>query len=129
MPRVTKLLGNPVTQAAKISRLRRWRWPPPGPGPAALRLLGRTVITMVAVRYSGLYLASMKLAEIEQEALALPERERASLVAKLLDTLPPPGTDISEEEVEQRERELEAGSVAAISHDEFVRRVERERGR
>jgi hypothetical protein len=76
-----------------------------------------------------LYLAAMKLAEIEQEALALSEQDRASLAAKLLDTLPPPGTDVSDEEVEQRERELESGQVAAISHEEFVRRVEQERGR
>jgi putative addiction module component (TIGR02574 family) len=75
------------------------------------------------------YLAAMKLAEIEQEALALPERERASLAARLLDTLPPPGTDVSDDEVEQRERELESGQVPAISHEEFVRRVQRERGR
>jgi hypothetical protein len=71
----------------------------------------------------------MKLAEIEQEALALPERDRASLAAKLLGTLPPPGTDISDEEVERREREMESGEVEAISHEEFVRRVERDRGR
>ncbi len=70
----------------------------------------------------------MKLAEIEQEAMALSERERASLAAKLLDTLPPPGTDIPDEEIERRERDLESGQVAAISHDEFIRRVERERG-
>jgi hypothetical protein len=71
----------------------------------------------------------MKLAEIEQEALALPERDRASLAAKLLGTLPPPGTDISDEEVERREQELESGQVAEILHDEFVRRVEQERRR
>lgn len=71
----------------------------------------------------------MKLAEIEQEALALPDRERAILAAKLLDTLPPPGTDVSDEEVEQRERELESGQVAGILHEEFVRRVQKERGR
>ena len=71
----------------------------------------------------------MKLAEIEREALALPECERASLAAKLLGTLPPPGTDVSDEEVERRERELESGEVDAISHEEFVRRVERERRR
>ena len=70
----------------------------------------------------------MKFTEIEREALALPDRERASLAAKLLDTLPPPGTDVSDEEVERRERELESGQVVAISHEEFVRRVERERG-
>jgi hypothetical protein len=71
----------------------------------------------------------MKLAEIEHEALALPERERASLAAKLLDTLPPAGTDVSDEEVETRERELESGDVLPISHEEFVRRIEQERRR
>jgi hypothetical protein len=71
----------------------------------------------------------MKLMEIEQEALALPDRDRASLAAKLLDTLPPPGTDVSDEEVEQREREMESGQVTAISHQEFVRRVQEQRGR
>ncbi|MCU0785987.1 MAG: hypothetical protein MUF81_18465 [Verrucomicrobia bacterium] len=71
----------------------------------------------------------MKVVEIEQEALALPDRERATLAAKLLDTLPPLGTDVSDEEVEQRERELESGQVTAILHEEFVRRVQQERGR
>jgi len=67
--------------------------------------------------------------EIEQEALALPDRDRATLAAKLLDTLPPPGTDVSDEEVEQREREMESGQVNAISHEEFIRRVQEQRGR
>ena len=67
--------------------------------------------------------------EIEQEALALSERDRATLAAKLLDTLPPPGTEVSDEEVEQREREMESGHVTAISHQEFVRRVQGQRGR
>jgi len=71
----------------------------------------------------------MKLVEIEQEALALPDRDRASLVAKLLDTLPPPGTDVSDEEVDLREREMDLGQVSAISHEEFVRRVQEQRGR
>jgi len=71
----------------------------------------------------------MNLDEIEHEALALPDRERASLAARLLDTLPPPGTDVSDQEVEQREHELESGQVAAISHEEFVRRVQQQRGR
>jgi hypothetical protein len=71
----------------------------------------------------------MKLVEIEQEALALPERDRASLAAKLLDTLRAPGAYVSDEEIEQREQELESGAVHAISHDEFVRRVQQERGR
>jgi hypothetical protein len=71
----------------------------------------------------------MKLAEIEQQALALPDCDRAALAAKLLDTLPPAETDVSDEEVEQREREMESGHVTAISHQEFVRRVQQQRGR
>lgn len=71
----------------------------------------------------------MKLAEIEEGALALPESERAALAAKLLDTLPLPGTEVTDDEVDQRERELESGQVAAISQEEFVRRVQMERGR
>ena len=66
----------------------------------------------------------MKLGEIELEALALPDRDRATLAAKLLHTLPPPGTDVSDAEVEQREQELESGRVTDISHPEFVRRVQ-----
>ncbi len=84
---------------------------------------------MVAGRDQSQYLARMKLAEIEQEVLALPERERASLVARLLGTLPPPGTDVSDAEVEKREQELESGQVEAISHAEFVRLVQQQRGR
>ena len=75
------------------------------------------------------YLTAMKLADIELEALALSEQERALLAARLLDTLPPPGTEISDEEVERRESELESGQVTAISHEEFVDRVKQERGR
>lgn len=71
----------------------------------------------------------MKLAEIEQEALALNDTERASLAAKLLDTLPPPGTDVSDEEVERRDHELESGKVQPILREEFERRVKRERRR
>jgi putative addiction module component (TIGR02574 family) len=71
----------------------------------------------------------MKLAEIEQEALALSDVERASLAAKLLDTLPPPGTDISDEEVDRREREMDSGEITPILREEFVRRVQRERGK
>jgi putative addiction module component (TIGR02574 family) len=86
-------------------------------------------LTVVAGADQSQYLARMKLAEIEQEVLALPERERATLAARLLDTLPPPGTDVSDAEVEQREQELESGHVAAISHEEFVLRVQQQRGR
>jgi putative addiction module component (TIGR02574 family) len=71
----------------------------------------------------------MKLATIEQDALALPECERAALAVKLLDTLPPPETEVSDEEVERRESDLESGRVTAISQEEFVQRVRQARRR
>ncbi|MEW6304963.1 MAG: addiction module protein [Verrucomicrobiota bacterium] len=69
----------------------------------------------------------MSFAEIQQEALTLSEQERAALAATLLDTLPAPGADLSDEEAEQRDRDLETGRVEAISQEEFVRRVKKER--
>ena len=71
----------------------------------------------------------MKLREIEQEALGLTERERAELVLSLMSTLTGPEANISDEEVARRDAELETGSVEAILHEEFVRRVREERGR
>jgi hypothetical protein len=70
----------------------------------------------------------MKFEEIEKQAIALAEPERVDLVCKLLDTLPPPGTDVSDEEVARRDAELDNGEVEELSHDEFVRRVKKERG-
>ena len=37
--------------------------------------------------------------------------------------------EVSDAEVDQRERDLDSGKVTAISHEEFVRRVKLERGR
>jgi hypothetical protein len=69
----------------------------------------------------------MELAEIEREALSLSETDRARLAARLLVTLPPPEVIISDEEVDCRDRELDSGTVQAISHEELVSRVMRER--
>ena len=71
----------------------------------------------------------MRVEEIEQQALALSDGERATLVAKLLHTLPPVDTDVSNSEVEQRERDLASGKVTAIPREEFIRRIQEERGR
>ena len=71
----------------------------------------------------------MSIAEVEKEALALPEHERARLAVSLLETLPPPDREMSDEEVLQRDADLESGRAEEISHEEFIRRVERERGR
>ena len=69
----------------------------------------------------------MSLLEIEKEAKALSNRERMALVTTLLDTLPGSAYGVSDEEVAQRDRELEEGLVEPISQADFVRRVERER--
>ena len=70
----------------------------------------------------------MSLAEIEKEALALTEEERARLAVSLLETLSPE-VELSDEEVLQRDADLDSGRAEEISHEEFVRRVEQERGR
>ncbi len=71
----------------------------------------------------------MSLVEIEQEALKLPDREKADLVCKLLGALPSAGIDISDEEVFKREQKAEAGEIEELSQEEFVRRVRKQRGR
>ena len=50
------------------------------------------------------------------------------MVCKLLDALPSADFDVSDEEVFEREQKLEAGEIEELSHDEFVRRVRKERG-
>lgn len=72
---------------------------------------------------------SMKLQDIEQEALGLSESERAELVLSLMRTLAAPGAEVTDEEVLRRDAELEAGSVEPMLHEEFVRRVREERSR
>jgi hypothetical protein len=71
----------------------------------------------------------MSFKEIEQEAIALPEKQRASLVSTLLETLSPLDLDVTDEEVVQRDAELESGTVQPITHEELVRRVNEARKR
>jgi len=72
---------------------------------------------------------SMKLQDIEHEALGLSEHERAELVLSLMRTLAAPGADVTDEEVARRDAEMEDGNVDPMSHDEFIRRVREERNR
>jgi hypothetical protein len=71
----------------------------------------------------------MKLAEIEQEALGLSEVDRAALVLALMASLKAPESEISDQEITERERELDSGEVSPMLHEEFVRRVREDRGR
>jgi hypothetical protein len=69
------------------------------------------------------------LSQIQQEAVALPEPQRIDLLRALLDSLPPTGSDVSDDEVAARDREMDNGTVEPLTHEEFVRRVQAERGR
>ena len=71
----------------------------------------------------------MNLAEIEQEALGLSDTDRAALVIALMASLEAPGSEISDQEVAEREQELESGDVTPMLHEEFVRRMREDRGR
>ena len=72
---------------------------------------------------------SIKLQDIEQEALGLSESDRAELVLSLMRSLPAPVAEVTDEEVLRRDAEMEAGSVEPMLHQEFVRRVREERSR
>ena len=74
-------------------------------------------------------MSSMKLQDIEQQALGLSESDRAELVLSLMRTLVAPAADVTDEEVLKRDAELEAGSVEPMLHEEFVRRIREERSR
>lgn len=71
----------------------------------------------------------MSLADVEQIALKLSERDRALLALTLLESVGPIDLDHAPDEAERRNREIEDGTVAEISHEEFIGRVNAERGR
>jgi hypothetical protein len=62
----------------------------------------------------------MTLDKITEEAVALSETERARLAASLLDTLPPPGIELNEQDIDRREQEMDNGSIEPISHEELL---------
>lgn len=72
----------------------------------------------------------MSLAEIKNTVAELPERERGSLAAWLLDSLPPnSGEDSTAEgvaEAARRRDEIASGRVQPISADEFWAAIARE---
>lgn len=69
----------------------------------------------------------MKLKQIEDEALHLPENERAELAQKLLLSLDAPSeNEIAEDwlvEARRRARELEEGTVQPVSAEEVRRKA------
>jgi putative addiction module component (TIGR02574 family) len=72
----------------------------------------------------------MSIDQIAPEALRLPARERALLAASLWESIEDPfelAVGLADEEAislaEARDRELDSGAVAPISHEELMRRV------
>lgn len=61
----------------------------------------------------------VSLAELKEQAAAMPVEERASLASFLLHSLPDPGYDVSDEEATERYRQMKSGEVATISMDEL----------
>jgi hypothetical protein len=73
----------------------------------------------------------MSLSDIKEALTELPDKQRGSLAAWLLDSLPPHADeDASAEgivEAARRREELDSGRVQLVSADEFWAAVQRER--
>lgn len=73
----------------------------------------------------------MSMTEIQAAVSGLPERERGSLAAWLLDSLPAhSGEDAAADslaEAARRRDELDSGAVRPLTADEFWASIERER--
>jgi putative addiction module component (TIGR02574 family) len=72
----------------------------------------------------------MSIDQIAPEALRLPANERALLAATLWESIQDPyqlAVDLEDDEAVSlailRDREIESGEVAALSHEEFMKRV------
>ena len=72
----------------------------------------------------------MSIDQITPEALKLPTRERALLAASLWESIEDPfelPVDLDDEDslnlAEKRDQEIESGQVAAVSHQDLMRRL------
>ncbi len=72
----------------------------------------------------------MSIDQIAPEALKLPTRERALLAASLWESIEDPfelSVDLDDEAslslAEKRNQEIESGQVAAVSHQDLMRRL------
>jgi len=62
----------------------------------------------------------MTVEDICNDAALLSLPDRAKVVHNLLSTFPPPHSEISDAEADQRWAELESGKVEEMSHEDFV---------
>jgi hypothetical protein len=63
------------------------------------------------------------LLELQQETDKLSSSEREQLIVYLLSKAMSPASEITEEEVDQRDAELDSGHVSAVTHAEFIKLV------
>ena len=68
----------------------------------------------------------VRLADIQKQADELSNEDRAGLLAHLLHTLEGAPEGPTDQEVIERDKELESGKVTPISHDEFTSKVRRD---
>jgi len=73
----------------------------------------------------------MTIAQITNEALALPPQERAALAQQLWDSIHDQGAvtglvdKSARAEIERRDAEMESGSVPGVPHDEAMAMIEK----
>lgn len=65
------------------------------------------------------------LTDIQDAADQLSSEEQAHLVVHLLAQWPAPPLNAGDDEVERRDREMDAGTVKPLSHEEFLSSVGR----
>lgn len=68
----------------------------------------------------------MDLIDIQREADMLSEEDRAGLAAHLLASIGSAPLGADDDEVDQRDRDMDSGAVSPIGHAEFIRQVGRE---
>ena len=59
------------------------------------------------------------LSELKSQADSLPPGDREDLLSYLVLGLESPVVSVDDEEIESREREMDAGDVDLVSHEEF----------
>lgn len=65
------------------------------------------------------------LSELQKQADQLSSEEREGLISYLLEQLPGAPLGPDDDEVDRRDQEMDSGSVAGLSHEEFRAQVGR----
>ena len=63
------------------------------------------------------------LLELQQEADKLSSSEREKLIVHLLSRASSPAPEITDEEADQRDAEMDSGEVSPVTHADFLKQV------